>query len=362
VLHLSSSSAIRKQGFRTIARRSVERKPRLIIGVLLAFLLFLPVRALAQAPDADNSVQEIVANLDAGCAVVGVAKDGIVIATLENPIEPATRPPAIVQLSEERVAVLLGATDWWLPDEHRELSQIEIDLRSLPVTEGPASPTLQAEAGGEATDIEQIANRLHGHLNSIVGRIHGNLNLGEKEPLVEMLLVDYAPDYGPEVWLIRYLVEQEPEQGDFWQTRALPPHYSQLWPPEKGQPRGLVETCYPEAPDRASLEQLLRGGDPRVERVIHTSPELQGASEEILNGETEKLTAVEMAALLRSTLSAIAAPNARMIEAEINKEQGVGWFIPPPPFPKLPGSESARPPGAPSLMRPPGKPDGPGQS
>jgi hypothetical protein len=334
--------------------------PVLIIGSFFASTSFPPTHVLAQSPDPDDSVQEIVANLDAGCAVIAVAKDGIVVATLENPIEPATRPPAIVQLSEERVAVLLGAVDWWLPDEHRELSQIELDLRSLPVAEGPASPTLQTEIGGEATDIEKIAHRLHARLNWIVGHVHGNLHLAANEPLVEMLLVDYAPDYGPEVWLIKYSVEQDPEQGDFWQTRVLPPYYTQLWPPEKRQPRGLVESCYPTAPVSSALQQLLRS-DPRLERAVSASQDLQRASEDILNGDLGKLTAVEAAALLRSALGAIAAPNARMVEAEINKEQGVGWFIPPPPLPKLPGSESARPPGAPSLLRPLGKPGGPGR-
>jgi hypothetical protein len=362
VLFLSISAAICKREGRARARSRNHLGALLLTAAFISIALLLPPRAVSQTNTPDNSVQEIVANLDSGRAVIGVAKDGIVVATLENPIEPMTRPPAIVQVSGQRVAVLFGATDWWLPDERRELSQLETDLRSLPLVEGPASPSLQTQAGvgGEATDIEEFGNRLHAQLNWIAGFIHGNLHLSENEPVIEMLLVDYAPDYGPEVWLVEYSFEQDPEQGDFWQTIALPPQYTQLWPPEKGQPHGLVEVSYPAGLADATVEQLLRSGDPRVARAIAASPDLQSASEGILNGDVGKLTAVDVAALLRAALGAIAAPNARMVEAEINQEQGVGWFIPPPPIPALPGAESPRPPGAPSLLHPPGKPGGPG--
>jgi hypothetical protein len=362
VLHSPISAALPKHIWRFRRRASFHHGFLICTVALVAGFASLAPRPSPQSDPQVESVQEIVANLDAGRAVIGVAKDGIVIATLENPIEPATRPPVIVELAGERIAVLFGAVDWWLPEEHRELSRIEAELPSLPTAEGASSPLLRAdsESSGEAMDIERIAKRLHSRLNWIAGHIHGNLHLAEDEPVAEMLLADYAHDYGPEVWLIQYSFEQEPQQGDFWQTRALQPRYTQLWPPEKGQPRGLVEIGYPSDAAAPAIEQLLRSEDPRIDRALGGSPDLQRASEAVLNGEVGKLTAVDVAALLRATLGAIATPNARMVEAEINKDQGVGWFIRPPALPALPGAEQPHPPGAPSLVRPPGKPGGPG--
>lgn len=331
-----------------------------LMVTLAAVLLFAP-RAYSQTAPQEDSAHEIVANLDAGRAVIAVAKDGIVVATQENPIEPLTRPPAIVELAGDRIAVLFGAVDWWLPEERRELSQLETQLPSLPSVEGAASPVLNNESpvNGEAQDIERIANRLHGQLNWIAGHIHGDLRLGENQPIVEMLLVDYAHDYGPEVWLIQYSFEQEQQQGDFWQTRALQPQYTQLWPPEKGQPRGLVEVSYPSDPSSPTLEQLLRS-DQRISAALASQPDLRSTAESILNSELNQVTAVNAAALLRVALGAIASPNTRMVEAEVNEKLGVGWFIRPPAFPEAPGTIQARPPGAPSLIAAPKKPGGPG--
>lgn len=354
-------NAFRNQAWRLSSRAA----PKAVVicfflTIAVAFTLLVP-RVFPQSDPQEETVHEIIANLDAGRAVIAVAKDGIVIATLENPIEPATRPPAIIELSGERVAVLLGAVDWWLPEERRELSQLETELPRLPSTEGPAAPILNADSreSGEALDIEGIANRLHGQLNWIADHIHGNLHLPVDQPIAEMLLADYAHDYGPEVWLIQYSFEQEQEQGDFWQTRALPPQYTQLWPPQKGQPRTLIEVSYPSDPPTPTLQQLL-GSDSRIGNALAAQPDLTNASQAVLNSGVNKLTAVDAAALLRTALTAIAPPNARMVEAEINEKLGVGWFVQPPPMPALPGTRQARPPGAPSLLSAPKKPGGPG--
>ncbi|MGB7023895.1 MAG: hypothetical protein WBD73_08870 [Candidatus Acidiferrales bacterium] len=323
-----------------------------------------PRHSFAQNPD-QESAEEIVANLCAGRVVIGVAKDGIVVATAENPIEPETRPPMVVPLSDERVAILLGAADWWLPSEHRELARIDSELPELPPPAGlRKSPTLggtAGEAGAEASDIEQVASRLHDRLTAIADHIHSNLNFAPNEPLLEMILVDYVQNYGAEVWVVQYPIEQEPEQGDFWQTTVLQPQYTQLWPPEKAQPRGLVEISYPPEPAGANVSALVASGDPRIAAALSASPGLRETANSLLHGDIEKLSAVSVAAFLRASLRAIAHPGARMMEAEINKERGIGWFIAPPEEAPKPGSEQLRPSGAPSLRRPPGKPFGPGQ-
>lgn len=320
--------------------------------LVIALALFVN-RTPAQDTDQENA-EEIVANLCTGRVVIGVAKDGIVVATLENPIEPGTRPPMIVPLSDERIAVLLGAADWWLPDQSRELARLDFELPDLPPEHGlREGPHLQASAqegaGSEATDIEQIADRLQGRLSDIAEHIHGDLKLGDGEPLLQMVLADYAHEYGPEVWLIQYSVEQEPEQGDYWQTRILQPQYTQLWPPEKGQAHGLIEVSYPSAPP---LTNLIRSGDAHITQAISSARGMQEVSAAILNGEIQKLAAVDVAAFFRTCLGAVTVPKARMIEAEINEQRGVGWFIQPPAEQERAGTEQARPAGAPSLKHP----------
>lgn len=333
------------------------------LAVLFGMACFLPSRTLAQEEPGQQTAEEIVANLCTGRVVIGVAKDGIVVATLENPIEPQTRPPMIVPLSDESVAVLLGAADWWLPDERRELARIYSELPSLPSEEGGASnhPRLQGYsaggAGSEATGVERLADNLRARLASIANHIHGDLKLGDGQPLLQMVVADYASEYGPEVWLVQYFVEQDPEQGDYWQTRVLQPKYDQLWPPEKGQPRGLVEVSYPSAP---TVSSMVRSGDPHLAQSISSAPGMQAVSSAILDGGIEKLAAVDVAAFFRTCLGAVTVSNARMIEAEINKQRGVGWFIEPPAETPASGTEQVRPAGAPTLLHP-SKPGSPSQ-
>lgn len=331
------------------------------LQMILAGLFFLP-RASAQDAPAQGSAEEIIANLCTGRVIIGVAKDAIVVATLESPIEPQTRPPMIVPISDESVAVLLGAADWWLPDQHRELARLYTELPGLPPEQGGPSnrPHLHGYSGGgagsEATGVERLADNLRARLASIASYIHGDLKLDQGQPLVQMVVVDYAPDYGPEVWLVQYFVEQEPEQGDYWHTRVLQPQYNQLWPPEKGQPRGLMEVSYPGAPAVASM---IRAGDAHLAKSISSVPGMQDVSAAILDGNIEKLAGVDVAAFFRTCLGAVTVSNARMVEAEINKQHGVGWFLEPPAEKPSSGSEQVRPAGAPSLVHP-AKPGGPG--
>ncbi|HKV27972.1 MAG TPA: hypothetical protein VJN90_06845 [Candidatus Acidoferrales bacterium] len=336
----------------------------LFLIALAAAALIFARHSFAQDPG-QESAEEIVANLYAGRVVIGVAKDGIIVVTAEDPIEPETRPPMIVPLSDERVAILLGAGDWWLPGERRELARIDTELPELPPPAGlrraPSLGGADAGPGAEANDIEQIAGRLHDRLTSIADHVHCNLNFAPDEPILVMVLADYVRNYGPEVWLIQYPIQQEPAQGDFWQTTVLQPQYTQLWPPEKGQPRGLVEISYPPHLPNGNLSALIGSGDPRIAAVLSASPALRETSQSVLNGGIEQLPAASVAAFLRESLRATARPGARMIEAEINKERGIGWFIPPPEEALKPGSEQVRPSGVPSLRRPPGKPPGPGR-
>ena len=56
----------------------------------------------------------------------------------------------------------------------------------------------------EPSDIEQIGVGVLELLRPLVGQLHRKLDLAPDEPLVELLLADYAENYGPEIWSLKY--------------------------------------------------------------------------------------------------------------------------------------------------------------
>lgn len=321
---------------------------RFFAAALLLALAYLP--ALAQEPE---STEEVVANLAAGRVLVAVTKDGIVIATLENKVEPDTRPPLIVPLDGRRAAVLMGAFNWVAPGTGMTLARLDQELPKLRGnTLAASTPHLQqGSAGGEAQDIEIIGKGLLARLSEVVQHLHTQIAQPAGEPLVVLLVADYVEGYGPEVWKLSYPIEQEPLRGDFWQTRVLPPRYDQLWPPEKGQPRTLIETQYPLDDPSPPLLELLRGGDARLARIRTADPRMSSVAGFLTEGQSQKCEAADMLQFLRASLDAIAPPGDAQLVAVISEKEGFGWVLAPPAEPKKPGQ--ARPPGAPTLAKPP---------
>ena len=43
-------------------------------------------------------------------------------------------------------------------------------------------------------------------LNESASQIHSQLHFSANEPLTELVLADYIPSYGPEVWFITYTI------------------------------------------------------------------------------------------------------------------------------------------------------------
>lgn len=306
---------------------------------------------------AETPREEIVANLSAGRVVIAVVKDAILVATLENPIEAQTRPPTPVQLSSERMAITLGAMDWFSPSTNRMLAEIDTELPNLrsALVAGRQGPHLgQTEAGTQATDIQAIGQGVLERLNQVASGLHDSINLPEGEPLAELIVADYMTGYGPEVWQVKFGLDQQPEQGAFWDTRVTTPQYLQFWPPEKGQPHTLVEFEYPPQNAQPTLLDLLRQKDPRVQKIVSSDPAMQEVASRLLEGDSKKIKSQDGIQFLRAVLAAITPPNARQTFAVIGQESGFAWILRPPAEPKAPSEQ--RPPGAPSLVRPPGAP------
>lgn len=333
------------------------------LGVLgLGVISCLPP-AFAQK-DSQTQVEEIVANLAAGRVIIAVVKDAIVVATVENSIEPETRPPTPVALGSERLGIILGPVYWFSPSSQQELASLDTELphlRSGPSLGVSQAPHLQAnQAGHEASDIEATGQGLLDRLNAIAKGLRGKVDTPSNQPLAELILADYVPDYGPEVWQLTYEMKQVEEERDFWDTHFVRPNYFQFWPPEKGQPRTLVEFDYPLENSPTPLLELLRQNDERLEKVRSANSKMAEVSDLLLQGQSGKVMSADAIPFLRAAMAAVAKPESRQTMAVIGQDSGIQWIIPPPPetrksIPQVaqqPG-QTERPTDAPSLLHPP---------
>jgi hypothetical protein len=332
------------------------------VTALTAFAVSLCVPAFSPAfaqDDSEQSVEEVVVNQAAGRVVVAVVKNAILIGTAEDPIEPGTRPPVPVALSSVRAGVLLGAVDWISPSLQKSLARLDKDLPGLRESVlGTDDPHLSVTvASGEATDIEAIGKPLREKLNTLVGGIHSNLNWPASEPIVQLVLADYAQDYGPEVWQLSYTISQEQQKGDYWITNVDQPVYLQIWPPEKGQPHTLMEFDYPQGNALTSLLDMLRQRDPRLQALVQGDAKMADTANKFLSGDSAKIAPSDATQFLRAALGAVTPANSPQTMAIIRQEQGFDWILAPPAEPKPP--RSTQPSGAPSLANPQNNDDRP---
>lgn len=338
--------------FRLGVRKSVFAIASMILGTAM-----LPNVALSQET-AGAPTEEIVVNLASGRVVIAVVKDAILIGTVETPIEPQTHVPTPVELSSERAGILLGAVDWFSPSTQKTLARLDIELPHLhsdtPVQQ--AGPHLaQSQGGDEAADIEVIGQNLLERLNELAHGIHGKLDMPAKEPIAQLVIADFLSNYGAEVWTATYPIKQIQQRGDFWATSVLRPVYLQFYPPEKGQPRTLMEFTYPSEGAVPTLLSLLQNGDRRLAKVKASDPKMAEVAARFLSGESNKVQAADAIQFLRAALDAIAPPSTRQTMAIIQPETGVKWILAPPPETQQPEKlqQPQRPPGAPTLAKPP---------
>jgi len=327
-----------------------EGKPRLrrvVCCFLFSIFYFLPCALWAQ-----EAGQEIVANLSAGRVVIYVAKDGMVIAANESRLEADSRPPLVAQLSPKRIAILLGAAEWVLPGTGRPPLRLDVELPRAMAGRIIAGPRLQQE---QTSDLEPIGTALLEPLRTVMPQLTRKMNLAPDEPLVEMLLVGIEAEYGPEVWLLQYRLVQEPLRGDYWKSRVLRPSYTQLYPPEKGQPRTLVEVRYPPEDPGPALLELLQQSDARLTPLRTSNAQAARASERLARGESNKAVLEDAVVFLRASLDAIAEPNTLQIVGVISEKRGFEWILAPPAAPPLQKAEELKPreAGAPTLRKPP---------
>ncbi len=294
--------------------------------------------------------EEVVANLAAGRVLILVTRDAILVGAAENPIEPETQPPLVVPLGDRRVGILLGPVVWSWPSSSHEPVRLGVELqRVMSNTVGSGPGRLETEQAG---DIEQLGLGLLEVIRQATDRIYHPLGLAPEEPLVELLLAGYLEGYGPEVWSLRYRVRQEPFRGDFFRTRVLRPQYVQLYPPEKGQPRGILEIRYPRNDAAPQLVDLLAQGDSRLLRLRSARADLADLFEKIERGELHKAKSEGALEFLRTAMNLISEPEHDVVIARIEERRGFAWIL-APPEPLETAEQEKRPPGAPTLRRRP---------
>jgi hypothetical protein len=319
---------------------------RWLAAATLALHLFAPacLRSAQQRSD------EIVANLAGGRVIVHVAKDKIIFAAIDQPIEAKSVPPRVVQLDSTHVGVLLGASEWQVPADPKPV-RLDRNFQRLTAKD----PAYQTAPGEGDPDLEMIGVAYLERLRPLVSQLHHKIDLDPDEPLFQVVVLGYAPQqYGPEVWLVDYYVEQEEVaiKGDYWQTRMQRPRFRQLYPPEKHQPRTLVEVRYPGDLPGPPLLGLIQANDPGIARLRGAEPRFAKVLEAIEKGQAHKANASDAADFLRAALPLIA-KDARFIMATMDEERGFDWIVPPDePLEKVPEDKN-RPPEAPSLRRKP---------
>jgi hypothetical protein len=225
--------------------------------------------------------------------------------------------------------------------------------REFPRLASEAAPMHHQPQPFQASDIEAIGVALLERLREVASQIHHKLDLKPDEPLLEVLLVNYLEDYGPEVWQVKYRVAQDALRGDFWRTRVLRPSYTQLYPPEKHQPRTLIEVRYPPVERGPTLLDLLNQNDPRLAMLGSADPAMSRAAEFLALGQSNKASADDAATLLHAALAAISDADTKLILGVLRERQGIEWVL--APAEPLQKADEAKPreSGAPTLRKKP---------
>ncbi len=331
------------------AKATQKRTGRSHLQAVLSLGVFItvPLWFLLRAAGAQEGDQEIVANLAAGRVVIYVARDAVIVGAIQENIEPDSRAPQVLPLGGSRVGVLLGAAEWVSPASGRPPVRLDRELPGLASEAARPAPKADSERAG---DIEAIGVALLERLRGVTSQLHRRIDLKPDEPVVELLVAGFEEGYGAEAWLLRYHLAQEPVRGDFWRTRVLRPSYTQLYPPEKGQPRTLLEVRYPEDIAAPKLLDLLQRDDPRLARLRNSDPRMMRAAEHIEKGDTQKANPEDASAFLRAALPIVAPENAQLVIGIVQRDRGFQWILEPA---EKPAESKPREAGAPTLRKKP---------
>jgi hypothetical protein len=321
----------------------------LVFRITLFFLAGVLCASSSDALAQEQHEDEIVANLAGGRALVHVAKDAIIFAAIDQPVERNSIPPRVMDVDTTHIGILFGASEWRIPADPKP---IRLDRNFQRV---PRADSRYQSAGDAETDLETIGTAFLERLRPLVAQLHHKLDFSPDDPLFQMVIIGYAPnDYGPEVWVVDYRMEQEQvaTRGEYWQTRIQRPRFSQLYPPEKHAPRTVVESRYPPDAKGPTLAELIQGNDPHITHLGSGEPRFAKVLESLYRGQAQKAAPIDSADFMRAVLPLIAG-GAPFVLGTMDERHGLEWMVPPEEPVEKVQEDKNRPPDAPSLRRTP---------
>jgi hypothetical protein len=326
------------------ARAAQGNIPLRLVCLVVCFFFAMALPVWAQ-----DREEEIVANLAGGRVIVHVARDTIIFAAIDQPVEPYAIPPRVVGIDSGHIGVLFGASEWRSPADPKP---IRLD-RSYHRVGGTGT---RGDPGSAETepDLELVGTAFLEKLRPLVGQLHHRIDFPPDQPIVQIVLIGFAPrDYGPEVWIVEYHMEQE-EVGtrgaEYWQTRLLRPHFTQLYPPEKHAPRIPVESRYPAGLKGPTLEEMIKSNDPRIASLLQNG-RFEKVLENLRAGSAQKASPVESVDFMRAVLPLIAG-NSSFLLGTMEEQHGLNWVVPPSEPVEKAEEDKNRPAGAPTLRGP----------
>jgi hypothetical protein len=315
---------------------------------MAAALLLL---ALPGAAPISAQEDEIVANLAGGRAIILVTRDTILFGAIDHPLESKSVPPRVAAIDNHHIGIFFGASEWQVPAQPRPI-RLDRDIPRF------APPDRRYAASTDVEqDLEEIGVAFLEKLRPLVAQLHHPIDLKPDEPLFQIVLIGYAPKfYGPEVWLIDYQLEQKSisTREDYLQTTVLRPRFTQLYPPEKHQPKTLVEIHSPESLQAIPLLGLIQQNNSDIARLRSSDSHINKVVDFIEKGEAQKSDPAAAADFLRGALP-ILAGNARFILGSMGENSNFEWIVPPdePREKQTTVEDKDRPPDAPTLQRKP---------
>lgn len=329
--------------------RVIAKKGLYLAAAALLYASVAVVRAASQAGASDRD-DEIVAGLAAGRVIVHVAKDTVIFAAIDEPIEQGAVPPRVVDLDGKHVGVLFGASEWRMPADANPV-RLDRNLQRI----SAQNPDYAPYAGDAEPDLETMGTAFLEKLHPLAARLHHKLNFPPDQALLEMVVIGFGPkDYGPEVWTVDYRMSQEQisYRNNYWQTRVLRPRFTQIYPPEKHAPHLIVETSYPGGKQTPALQDLIEGNDPRISQLRGADGHFAKVLEDVEKGEAQKADPKDAADLMRAMVPVVY-PNKPFIMGTIEEQHGFAWIVPPEePVEKAKRDKNA-PPEAPTLRKRP---------
>jgi hypothetical protein len=143
---------------------------------------------------------------------------------------------------------------------------------------------------------------------------------------------------------------------------VLRPSYNQIYPPEKGKPKTLMEVRYPpenRAKGQPELLDLLQQNDSRVASLRAASDGQEKSVALAVEGQSQKSDGVALTNFLKAALPAIAPPSTKLTMAKVEYDGGFQWILqppkaPPPPPGEKPAAKEPEEPERPTMLHKPG--------